>query len=70
MKKTERMNYQQLVDYTQDLLEQLDVTNCDVRKIKEKVNCIGKITNGMKNKLEYELNRGKLESIDFFEDKD
>lgn len=62
------MNFQQLVEHAELLLKGLDSGTIKSVDAKEQINCIGKITNIFKSKLDYNLNRNKINAIDFFED--
>lgn len=62
------MNYKQLSAIAEDLLKGLRDGSLNSIDAKEQNNCIGKINNLYKSKLEYEINRHKMAKIDFFED--
>ncbi|MFZ4545856.1 MAG: hypothetical protein ACOYN4_00395 [Bacteroidales bacterium] len=66
--KPKLKNFQDLAQETEDILLALKEAKYDAKKIKEQVNAVGKLTNIYKYKLEYNLNRAKLDQIDFFED--
>jgi hypothetical protein len=63
------MNFQQLANHGEKILLGLDDGSIQSIDAKEQINCIGKITNLYKSKLDYNLNRHKMQAIDFFEDK-
>lgn len=66
MKK--QMNFQQLADHAERILLGLNDGTILPIDAREQINCIGKFNNIFKNKLDYNLNRHKMQAIDFFED--
>jgi hypothetical protein len=62
------MNFQQLADHAESILKGLNDGSVKTVDAKEQINTIGKMTNIYKAKLDYNLNRHKVKSIDFFED--
>ena len=62
------MNFQQLADHAEKILLGLNDGTVKAIDAKEQINCVGKINNLYKAKLDYNINRHKMESIDFFED--
>jgi hypothetical protein len=63
-----RMNFQQLADHAEKILLGLNDGSILSVDAKEQINCVGKINNLYKAKLDYNINRHKMQSIDFFED--
>lgn len=64
-----RMNFQDLADHAEGLLKGLNDGSLKSVDVKEQINAIGKVTNIYKTKLDYNLNRSKMDPIEFFEDK-
>ena len=63
------MNYQDLLKIAQTTLMALHNGEVSGSEKKEEINAIGKITNIYKLKLEYVLNKHKInETVDFLED--
>jgi len=62
------MNFKQLAEHAELILLGLNDGTIKSIDAKEQINCIGKISNLYKAKLDYNLNRHKIQSIDFFED--
>ncbi|MFN8356283.1 MAG: hypothetical protein U0Y10_17630 [Spirosomataceae bacterium] len=65
-----KANYQEIANVAIKLLNELNQGEIKATaEIKEQANLIGKITNIFKGKLEYEINKHKVDKIEYFEEK-
>lgn len=63
------MNFQDLANYAERILKELDNGTLDVRTAQVKINGVGKISNMYKSKLDYNIHKHKIDSINHFEEK-